>query len=88
MRAAWKSIECGIAPPLVSSTWTRWPWRTWITGPGAPPANVQAVNETPGAICSVTSFSVILTCLTPSTSGGSSAGYGVWLSATGVAATV
>ena len=43
MRAAWKSIECGIAPSLRSVTLTVSPWRTWITGPGAPPSNVQPV---------------------------------------------
>ncbi len=41
MRAAWKSIECGIAPSLRSVTLIVSPWRTWITGPGAPPSNVQ-----------------------------------------------
>ena len=41
MRAAWKSMECGIAPLFVISTCTLWPCRTWITGPGAPPANVH-----------------------------------------------
>ena len=74
MRAAWKSMECGIAPLFVISTCTRWPCRTWITGPGAPPANVHPVNLTPGAISSTTSSSAIFTCATPSTSGGSAAG--------------
>ena len=36
MRAAWKSIECGIEPPLVSVISTVWPSRTCTTGPGAP----------------------------------------------------
>ena len=35
MRAAWKSIECGIEPPFVSVISTVWPWRTWTIGPGA-----------------------------------------------------
>ena len=39
--AAWKSIEWGIAPPFTSVTSTQSPWRTWMTGPGAPPSNVQ-----------------------------------------------
>jgi hypothetical protein len=36
IRAAWKSIECGIVPPFVSVIWTVWPCRTWRIGPGAP----------------------------------------------------
>jgi hypothetical protein len=28
IRAAWKSIECGIAPPFVSVTLTVWPCLT------------------------------------------------------------
>ena len=36
MLAAWKSIECGIAPPFVSVICTRCPSRTCTTGPGAP----------------------------------------------------
>ena len=40
--AAWKSIECGIMPLFVSVTSTRWPTRTWITGPGAVVPNVHA----------------------------------------------
>jgi hypothetical protein len=40
--AAWKSTECGIMPALVSVTTTFWPWRTWITGPGALLPNVHA----------------------------------------------
>jgi len=78
IRAAWKSIECGIAPPFVSVTFTVWPWRTWITGPGAPPSNVQPLNFTPGAICSVTSLSVMRSGTTlPACSGGSVASYGL-----------
>ena len=42
IRAAWKSIECGIAPPFVSVISTRCPSRTWTTSPGAPvPSNDQ-----------------------------------------------
>jgi hypothetical protein len=36
MRAAWKSIECGMAPPFFNVISTVWPWRTWMIGPGAP----------------------------------------------------
>ena len=55
MRAAWKSTECGIAPSFVSVILTSCPWRTWITGPGAPPAHAQAAYLTPGAIWTVMS---------------------------------
>ena len=48
-RAAWKSTECGIAPEFVSVIFTICPWRTWMTGPGAPPAHAQAAYLTPGA---------------------------------------
>ena len=49
MRAAWKSIECGIAPPFVSVISTVWPSRTWTTGPGAPwPSNAHVLYLTPG----------------------------------------
>src|SRR5215813_15657153 len=58
IRAAWKSIECGIAPPLVRVIFTVWPWRTWITGPGAPPEKAQAEYLIPGATSWTTSFSV------------------------------
>ena len=40
--AAWKSTECAIGALFVSVTFTVWPCRTWITGPGTPPENVQA----------------------------------------------
>jgi hypothetical protein len=44
IRAAWKSIECGIEPPFVSVISTVWPSRTWTTGPGAPgPSNAQVL---------------------------------------------
>ena len=56
MRAAWKSIECGIAPPFFSVISTVWPSRTWTTGPGAPcPSNAQVLYFTPGAISTVLS---------------------------------
>ena len=59
MRAAWKSIECGIVPPFVSVILTSWPWRTCRIGPGAPwPLNDQVLYLTPGAIWTVMSFSV------------------------------
>ena len=35
IRAAWKSMECGIEPPFVSVISTVWPCRTWTIGPGA-----------------------------------------------------
>ena len=51
MRAAWKSIECGIAPPFVSVISTVWPSRTCTTGPGAPwPPKAHVLYLTPGAI--------------------------------------
>ena len=75
-RAAWKSTEWGIAPPLVSVTCTSCPWRTWITGPGAPPAHAQAAYLTPGAISIVTSLRTRCTLATgPAGAGGSEAGY-------------
>ena len=64
IRAAWKSIECGIAPPFVSVIFTVWPWRTWITGPGAPPEKAQAEYLIPGATSWTTSFSVRWTVAT------------------------
>ena len=71
MRAAWKSTECGIAPLFVSVILTSWPWRTWITGPGAPPAHAQAAYLTPGAIWTVMSVSTRLTSATgPAGAGG------------------
>ena len=62
IRAAWKSIECGIAPPFVSVISTVWPSRTWTTGPGAPwPPNAQVLYFTPGATSIVMSFNVMCT---------------------------
>ena len=75
MRAAWKSIECGMAPPFVSVISIVCPWRAWTTGPGAPPSKPQALYFTPGAISIVTSFRTMFTLTTsPAGTGGSSAG--------------
>ena len=73
MRAAWKSIECGIAPPFVSVISTVWPSRTCTTGPGAPwPSKAHVLYSTPGAISTVMSFRVICTLTrSPAASGGS-----------------
>jgi hypothetical protein len=58
-------------------TFTVCPSRTWITGPGAPPAQAQAAYFTPGAICTVMSFSTRFTFTTgPAWRGGSVASYG------------
>src|SRR5262245_27176491 len=48
IRAAWKSTEWAIGALFTSVTLTVWPWRTWITGPGAPFPNVQAAYLIPG----------------------------------------
>ena len=78
IRAAWKSIECGIAPSFVSVIRTVWLSRTWITGPGAPFPHAQALYLTPGAIEIVTSFSVRWTGTTlPAGTGCSFAGNGL-----------
>ena len=73
MRAAWKSIECGIAPPFVSVISTVCPSRTWTTGPGAPwPLNDQVLYFTPGATSTTMSLSVMCTLTRlPAVSGGS-----------------
>ena len=73
MRAAWKSIECGIEPPFVSVISTIWPSRTWTIGPGAPcPSNAQVLYFTPGAISTTMSFSTISTFTrSPAGTGGS-----------------
>ena len=73
MRAAWKSIECGIAPPFVSVISTVWPSRTCTTGPGAPwPSNAHVLYLTPGAISTVMSLRVMCTLTrSPAASGGS-----------------
>ena len=66
IRAAWKSIEWGIAPPLVNVISTVCPSRTWTTGPGAPwPSKAQVLYFTPGAISTTMSLSVICTLATP-----------------------
>jgi hypothetical protein len=76
MRAAWKSIECGIEPPFFSVISTVWPSRTWMTGPGAPwPSNAQVLYFTPGAIWTVMSLRVMLTWTrSPPGTAGSAAG--------------
>ena len=77
MRAAWKSIEWGIAPSFVRVIFTVWPCRTWITGPGAPPAKPQALYLIPGATSWTTSFRVRCTTATgPAGAASSAAGYG------------
>src|SRR6185503_18664241 len=83
IRAAWKSIECGIVPPLVSVIWTVWPSRTCTIGPGAPwPLNDQVLYLTPGAIWTVMSFSVMCTLARlPAGAAGSLASYALWASA-------
>ena len=75
MRAAWKSIECGIAPPFVSVISTIWPSRTWTIGPGAPwPSKAQVLYFTPGAISTTMSFRVMCTFTrSPAGTGGSTA---------------
>ena len=87
MRAAWKSIECGIAPPFVSVISTVWPSRTCTTGPGAPwPSKAQVLYLTPGAISTVMSFRVICTLTrSPAGAGGSVASYGLCASASSAA---
>ncbi len=57
MRAAWKSIECGILVLLRIVTFTVSPTRTRSTGPGTRSPNVQSVTTFPGAISAV--FSVM-----------------------------
>jgi hypothetical protein len=44
IRAAWKSMECGIEPPFVRVISTVCPCRTWTMGPGAPcPSNAHVL---------------------------------------------
>ena len=87
MRAAWKSIECGIAPPFVSVISTVWPWRTCTTGPGAPwPSKAHVLYLTPGAISTVMSLSVMCTLTrSPPVSGGSVASTGLCAAASSAA---
>jgi hypothetical protein len=75
IRAAWKSIEWGMAPPFVSVISTVWPSRTWMFGPGAPwPLNDQVLYFTPGAISTDLSLSVLWTLATlPGASAGRAA---------------
>ena len=73
--AAWKSTECGIGEALCSVTRTVCPWRTWITGPGAVPPNVQASYLMPGAIATTAWLMSSRTAATaPAGAGGSAAG--------------
>jgi hypothetical protein len=77
-RAAWKSTECEIAPLFVSVIFTSCPCRTWMTGPGAPPAQAQALYLTPGAIWTTRSVSARFTlAIGPAGTAGSAAGYGL-----------
>jgi hypothetical protein len=87
IRAAWKSIECGMAPPFVSVISTVCPSRTWTTGPGAPwPSNAQVLYFTPGATSTTMSFSVICTLTrSPAGIGGSDASVGVCAAASSCA---
>src|SRR2546430_16816716 len=55
IRAAWKSIECGIEASLTRRIRTRSPSRTRTTGPGTVPPNVQLLYVTPFAISTVAS---------------------------------
>src|SRR5205814_6764197 len=55
IRAAWKSIECGIEASLTRRIRTRSPSRTRTTGPGTVPPNVQLLYVTPFAISTVVS---------------------------------
>ena len=66
IRAAWKSIECGIWPPFTSVNSTVCPWRTWMTGPGADdfPSKAQTLYFTPGAISTVLCFMTMRTFTT------------------------
>jgi hypothetical protein len=66
MRAAWKSIECGISPPLTSVNSTAWPCRTWMIGPGAEyfPSKAQTLYFTPGATSTVLCFMTMRTLTT------------------------
>ena len=81
-RAAWKSTECGIAPLFVSVILTSCPWRTWITGPGAPPAHAQAAYLTPGATSIVDVLQREVDVRDgPAGAAGSAAGNGLWAAA-------
>src|SRR6266511_2196312 len=50
MRAAWKSMECGIDALLRMVTFTTSPTRARMTGPGTLGPKVQTVTTLPGAI--------------------------------------
>ena len=88
MRAAWKSIEWGMAPLFVSVISTVCPCRAWTTGPGAPPSKPHALYLTPGAISIVTSLRTMCTLTTsPGVVGGSAAGNGLCAIASSLAFT-
>jgi hypothetical protein len=71
IRAAWKSIECGIEPPFSSVNSTVCPSRTWTIGPGAPSSNAQTLYLTPGATSTTRSFITIVTfAMSPAGMGG------------------
>src|ERR1043165_3494299 len=53
MRAAWKSIECGIGALFTTLMRTRSPSRTRRIGPGTLPPNVHPSYFTPLAISTV-----------------------------------
>src|SRR5438876_3906701 len=55
IRAAWKSIECGMEASLTRRIRTKSPSRTRTTGPGTVPPNVQLLYVTPLAISTVAS---------------------------------
>src|SRR5207253_11168189 len=55
IRAAWKSIECGMEASLTRRIRTKSPSRTRTTGPGTVPPNVQLLYVTPFAISTVAS---------------------------------
>ena len=62
MRAAWKSIECGMVVRLRMVTRTRSLTRTRTTGPGTRSAKVHTFTTFPGAIS--TTFSVMSQSIT------------------------
>ena len=81
MRAAWKSIECGIAPPFVKRHLDRLALRVrGRPGPGAPwPSNAHVLYLTPGAISTVMSLRVMWTfARSPAGTAGSAASVAAW----------
>ena len=73
IRAAWKSIECGIDALLTRRMRTRSPSRTRTTGPGTVPPNVQPLYVTPGATSTVASRMGMRNSLTVAREAGDSA---------------